>query len=287
MWHALQAFGFSGLFQVLVLWAAFHYLFLFFRGTRGVQVLVGLAFLIGALLLLTELFSLDALAWLLRRFTVYLAVALIVIFQPEIRRALAEIGKQPMFSPSVEKKSIIDSVVQAVSRLAEHKIGALIAIQQDIGMKEIEEKGVRMDARVGPELLSTIFYPHTPLHDGGVIIRDNTIVAARCEFPLSQQVETYKHLGTRHMAALGLSEETDAVVAVVSEETGAISVAYHGRLTSGLDAQRLRRLLSEALLQDGVAKSVWKRAQEQLDLTPAGIAKSERLASEGREGRHG
>ena len=286
MWHAIQSFGFTGLLQVLVLWAAFYYFFLFFRGTRGVQVLVGLLLLLGALLVLTELFNLDALAWLLRRFTVYLAVALIIIFQPEIRRALAELGKQPIFSPSADERSVIDHVVQAVAQLAERKIGALIAIQRDIGMKEIEEKGIRMEARVVPELLASIFYPHTPLHDGGVIIRGHMIVAAGCEFPLSQQVEAYQHLGTRHMAALGLSEETDAVVAVVSEETGAISVAYRGRLTGGLTADRLKRFLSDVLLQDGVAKSVWKRAQEQLDLTREGIAKSERLAQR-KEDRRG
>jgi diadenylate cyclase len=276
-------FGIGGLVQLIVLACVFYYIFVFFRGTRGAQVLVGLALVLVVLIGMTQLFSLDALNWLLRRFSVYLAVALLVIFQPEIRRALAELGKQPVFTVSVEKRSVIDNVVQVVKSLAEQRVGALIAIEREIGTRAIQESGVKLDTRIVPELLASIFYPHTPLHDGGVIISGNRIMAAGCIFPLSQNTDMLKTAGTRHRAAVGLSEETDAVVVVVSEETGTISVAYRGRLSKGLDSDRLKRFLS-ALLLKGKAESAWRRAQEQLDLTPEGIAKSEKLADQEKTG---
>jgi diadenylate cyclase len=224
--------------------------------------------------------NLDALSWILRRFFVVLGLALLVIFQPEIRRALAELGKQPVFTVSIEKRGLIDNIVQAVNLLAEQKVGALIAVEREIGTGAIQETGVKLDARVTPELLASIFFPHTPLHDGGVIIMENRITAAGCVFPLSQNPDLHKKLGTRHRAAVGLSEETDAVVVVVSEETGSISVSYRGRLSEGLDGERLKRFLSALLLKDKKAGSAWRRAQEKLDLTPEGIAKSEGLKEE-------
>jgi diadenylate cyclase len=279
LWNRIELFGIGGIVQIIVLACVFYYIFVFFRGTRGAQVLVGLALVLVVLIGMTQLFSLDALNWLLRRFSVYLAVALLVIFQPEIRRALAELGKQPVFTASVEKRSVIDNVVQVVESLAEQRVGVLIAIEREIGTRAIQESGVKLDTRIVPELLASIFYPHTPLHDGGVIISGNRIMAAGCIFPLSQNTEMLKNAGTRHRAAVGLSEETDAVVVVVSEETGTISVAYRGRLSKGLDSERLKRFLS-ALLLKGKAESAWRRAQEQLNLTPEGIAKSEKLADQ-------
>jgi diadenylate cyclase len=266
--------------QVAVLAIGYYYIFLFFRGTRGAQVLVGLAVVIALLIGLTHLFSLDALNWLLSRFSVYLAVALLIIFQPEIRRALAELGRQPSFVVPAEKRTAVDHIVRAVTILAEHRVGALIAIEREIGTRAIQETGVRLDARVIPELLASIFFPHTPLHDGGAIVRGNRIMAAGCVFPLSQKAELHATLGTRHRAAVGLSEETDAVVVVVSEETGTISVTYRGRLSRGLDEERLRRFLSALLLRGKTPESAWRRAREKLDLTPEGIAKSEQRAEE-------
>ena len=266
--------------QVAVLALAYYYVFLFFRGTRGAQVLVGLALVIVVLIGLTRLFNLDALNWLLSRFSVYLAIGLVIIFQPEIRRALAELGKQPAFVAPPDRKNLVDGIVQAVTILAEHRIGALIAVQREIGTRAIQESGVKLDAGVTPELLASIFFPHTPLHDGGVIIRDGRIAAAGCIFPLSARTELLKSLGTRHRAAVGLSEETDAVCVVVSEETGTISVSYRGRLSRGLDGPRLKRFLGALLMRERGPESAWRRAQEQLDLTPGGIAKSENRARE-------
>ncbi len=275
MIDAILSIGWGGLFEILVLACVFYYVFLFLHGTRGAQVLAGLAVVLVILLGATYLLNLAELNWLLRKVSVYIAIALLVIFQPEIRRALAELGRQPVFTVSADNRTIIDHVVQAVEHLADHKVGALIAIEREIGTRAIQETGTKIDAPVVPELLSSIFFPHTPLHDGGVIIRGNRVMSAGCVFPLSQRVELHKSLGTRHRAAIGLSEETDAVVIVVSEETGTISVSYRGRLSRGLDDERLKRFLT-ALLKGQKPESAWRRMQEQLDLTPEGIAKSEK-----------
>lgn len=259
--------------QIGVLAFFFYYLFLFFRGTRGAQVLVGLGFLLAILIGMTQIFKLDALNWILRNLSVFLGVALLVIFQPEIRRALAELGKPTLFGSTVDRRTTIDNVVQAVMFLSEHRVGALIALEREIGLRAIQETGTRLDSAVVPELLSSLFFPHTPLHDGGVLIREDRIVAAGCVFPLAQDAELHKTLGTRHRAAMGLSEDSDAVVIVVSEETGTVSVCYRGELSHGLDREELKRALSSFLLKG--TDSAWRRAREELDLTPAGIAETE------------
>jgi diadenylate cyclase len=279
MQSAIEMLGFWELFQVLVLWCIFYYLFLFFRGTRGAQVLVGLALLLVVLIGLTHFAHLDELSWILRRVFVFLGLALLVIFQPEIRRALAELGRQPVFAGSSEKRGTIDYIITSATTLAEHKIGALIAIEREIGTRAIQETGTKLHIKLVPEILTSIFFPHTPLHDGGVIIRDTRIMAAGCVFPLSHRTDLHKSMGMRHRAAVGLSEETDAVVVIISEETGTISVAYRGRLSRGLDIDRLKRFLTALLLKEK-GGSAWRRAQEQLDLTPEGIAKAEDRAEE-------
>lgn len=272
--------GVSGLLEILILAFVFYYVILFFHGTRGAQVLFGFAVVLISLLVLTQLFHLDALNWLVKRFSVYLAIAFVIIFQPEVRRALAELGKQHVFTSGVSERTIVDNIAQAVLLLAERKIGALIAVEREIGMRAIQETGTRIDSLVTPELLASIFFPHTPLHDGGVVIRQDRVVAAGCLFPLSPREELSKSLGTRHRAAIGLTEETDALVVVVSEETGTISVAYKGRLSRGLDEQRLRRMLSTVLQRMPRAKSRWMRARDQLDLTPEGVAKTDATLGE-------
>lgn len=257
--------GFSGLLEILILAVVFYYILLFFHGTRGAQVLSGLVLLFLGLMVVTYFFRLDTLNWLLQRFTVYLAIALLIIFQPEIRRALAELGKQHMFTSPMLERSVVETIVRAASELAERKIGALIAIERAGGTRPIQESGVAMDSLVTPELLASIFYPHTPLHDGGVIIRADRIAAAGCMFPLSLREGLSKELGTRHRAALGLSEEADAVVVVVSEETGTISVAFRGRLRRGLDEERLTRILSAVLVRRVRSKNGGSRTRRVWD----------------------
>lgn len=265
---------FGGLIEIAVLAVLFYYIILFFRGTRGAQVLTGLAVFIALLLLLTYLVRLDTLNWLLQRFTVYLAIALVVIFQPEIRRALAELGKQHVFASTSAERGLVDALVQAVSILSERKIGALIAVEREIGTRSVQDTGRRLDALVSAELLATLFFPHTPLHDGGVIIRGDRIAAAGCVFPLSQQEALGRSLGTRHRAAVGLTEETDAIVVVVSEETGTVSVAYNGRLSRGFDEERLRRLLTAVLVRRRALRSRVDRARAAFDISSEFLARS-------------
>ncbi len=270
----------TGVIEILVLSIVFYSIINFFRGTRGAAVLSGLVFLLVLLIVVTHIFSLNTLSWLLQRFSVYLAVAFVIIFQPEIRRALAELGKQSVFNAGVAEREVVDEIVKSVGDLAEQKIGALIAIEREIGTRHIQESGTRLDSMVTPELLSSIFFPHTPLHDGGVIIKGDRILAAGCVFPLSQRMELSRSLGTRHRAAIGFTEETDAVVVVVSEETGAISVAYKGRLSRGIEQDRLHRILASILSRTRQAKSPIRRVREKLDLTPQGVAKTEAMLAE-------
>jgi len=276
----IKSIGITGIFQVFVLAVMFYYILLFFRGTRGVQILAGLVIVLVVLITFTHFFHLWELNWLFRKFFVGLALAILVIFQPEIRRALAELGRQPVFTSPAEERDVINKIIEAVLMLAEHRIGALIAIERDIGTRAVQDTGVKIDARLEPELLASLFFPHTPLHDGGVIIRGNRIIAARCVFPLSQQTDLHKQLGTRHRAAVGMSEESDAIIIVVSEETGIISVCYRGRLSRGMDEEKLRRFMCALLLRDRQRHRLWRRVQEQLDLTPDGIAKSEIMAEQ-------
>ncbi len=269
----------TGVVEIVALAVLFYYVILFFRGTRGAAVLSGLVLFLVLLMVLTQVLNLNTLSWILQRFSVYLAVALVVIFQPEIRRALAELGKQSLFNNKRIQMEVVDDITRAVESLADQKIGALIAIEREIGTRHIQESGTRIESVVTPELLTSIFFPHTPLHDGGVIIKSNRIVAAGCFFPLSTRLELSRSLGTRHRAAIGITEETDALVVVVSEETGAISIAYRGRLSRGIDTDRLRRILS-SILSRGSEKSSLARVRKKQDASALGLEKTESLLAE-------
>ncbi|MCC5845303.1 MAG: diadenylate cyclase CdaA [Verrucomicrobia bacterium] len=237
--------------EVFLLWIIFYHLLKLLRGTRGAQVLSGLAVTLLGIYALTTFLELHKLNWIFRTFSVNLVLALVIIFQPEIRKALAELGRPGVLSGSGGRqnlsKDIVEPLVQAVRDLSRKKIGALIAIEREIGLRSVEETGVSLDSRVTPDLLTSLFFPRSPLHDGGVVIRNDRLMAAGCVFPLSQKEELHRSLGTRHRAAIGITEETDAIVVVVSEETGTISLAYKGRLSRGLDEERLKRMLKSML----------------------------------------
>lgn len=239
--------GWNGVFEILVLAVLIYYVLLFISGTRGAQVLSGLVVLVVALMSFTYIFRLDTLGWILQRLSALLAVAMLVIFQPEIRRALAELGTRQFFGGGGGGASVAATLAKSALDLSAQKIGAIIAVERGMTLQQVRETGVKIGAVVTPELLGSIFFPHTPLHDGGVIIKGDRIEAAGCLFPLTQRAELSTQLGTRHRAAIGLTEETDALVLVVSEETGTISVAYKGKLRRGLDEERLRRLLTRVL----------------------------------------
>lgn len=250
--------------EILIMAGLFYFFFLMFRGTRGAQVLTGLVMVLVALLALTQLVHLNTLNWMLRQFFIYAAVGVLIIFQPEIRRVLAEIGRKPVLRSVSETRAVVDAVVDAVCDMAEMKMGALIAIEREIGTRAIQDTGIAIDSRVNAELLLSIFVPRTPLHDGGVILSGNRIAAAACLFPLSQRAEISRGLGTRHRAGLGLSEETDALVVIVSEETGQISISNRGVLTRGFDEDSLRRTLLNLLIHNNEPDSLWRRLLRQI-----------------------
>lgn len=246
--------GVEGVVEILVLAVAFYYVLLFISGTRGAQILTGLVLLLVFLTVLTQVVQLNTLNWILQRSPVYLAFAMLVIFQPEIRRVLEELGRRHRFSSGGDNRPYLDAILKAMNRMSDQKIGALIAVERTHDLGVYESTGVPIRAELSPELLINLFYPRTPLHDGGVIIRNGRVSSAACVFPVSQKTDLSKALGTRHRAAIGLSEETDAVVLVVSEETGAVSVAYKGKLRRGLDHERAERLLTSILTTPATAR---------------------------------
>ena len=217
--------------------------------------LLGLVSLLIFLTLISSLFDLKTISWLLGHFFAFIVVALVVIFQPELRRALAEIGSQPIFFTITNERAVVDVLVKSAIAFSGRKIGALIAVEREIGLRSVAEAGALIDAKLSQELLEQLFYPNSPLHDGGVIIQNDRIIGAACIFPLTPRIDLAKSVGTRHRAALGLAEETDAVVLVVSEETGNISVACQGQLHQNVGRERLHPLITSLLV--GAPKASW------------------------------
>lgn len=247
-----QAFEFitanwKAVFEILLLAAVIYYFLMLFRGTRGAAVFTGFVIVLLGVAGLTQFFQLDVVNWILGRFLALLAIAVLVIFQPELRRALAQLGSQNPFASPQLRTELIDVLVETARSLSQKRCGALVAVEREIGFRGVAETGVMVDAKATPELLASIFFPNSPLHDGGVVLQGTRITAAACIFPLTQRAGLSASLGMRHRAAMGLSEETDAVVVTVSEETGDISVARQGTLTSGLDPDGLRELLARTL----------------------------------------
>ncbi len=247
--------------EILILAVTIYYAFRFLRGTRGWPVVIGFVLVLLALTLVTTALDLKILRLLLGTFSAFFAVAVLVIFQPELRRMLAELGSLPLFASTSEQRESIEVIIQTVERLADIRIGALIAVEQSIQLQEAVESGIRVDCDATPEMLETIFFPNNAIHDGGVIIKGDRIAYAACIFPLTQRKDLNKTLGTRHRAAIGLSEETDAVVVVVSEETGMISHAYKGQLVRGVTPEELRSFLTSVIVRPAHARgaAAWFR----------------------------
>lgn len=250
--------GFGGMMEILILSLLFYFIIRFFRGTPGASVLFGLVGLVTALIVLTRVAQLEALNWMLRQLSVYVALALLVIFQPEVRRALAQLGRRHFVWEQSEALHVSNQITRAVEQLSREGVGALIAVERDIGTRALQDTGVRIDARVSAELLVTLFTPKAPLHDGGVVLSGSRVAAAGCMFPLTQRLDLGHELGTRHRAAIGLSEETDALCIVVSEGNGTISLCLRGRMSRNLDGERLRALLLNSLTRPR-SESGWAR----------------------------
>ncbi|KAA0948575.1 TIGR00159 family protein [Sporosarcina sp. ANT_H38] len=252
--------------DVLLVWFVFYKLFTIIKGTKAVQLLKGIFVLIIARYL-TEYFGLNTLLWMMDQVLMFGFLAIIIIFQPELRRALEQVGRGRLFARSMmqeeeERDRLIEAFVKSVSYMAKRRIGALISIEKETGLSEYIETGTGMDSLITSELLINIFIPNTPLHDGAVIVQRNRIAAAGCYLPLSESAFISKELGTRHRAAIGISEVTDAVTIIVSEETGAVSLTANGDIDRNLDMEefeaRLRRVWF-GLTPEKKDTSIWKR----------------------------
>lgn len=244
----LSRINFSAIVDILLVALIFYWILTLLQGTQAVQLLRGILVLSVLAIIATGLLrSLTAFSWLIDKALPALLVAIPIIFQPELRRALQRVGRTSKLllgarqNPGIEEA--IKAVSRAVPRLSELKHGALIVLERETGLEDYIETGVRVGATVTPELLTTIFYPGTALHDGAVIIRGNKIVAAATVLPLGGSMTAGTELGTRHRAGLGITETTDAVAVIVSEETGRISVVENGRLIKGRDEKRVAQLL--------------------------------------------
>lgn len=249
MWHFLTEHWRDGV-EIIILAALAYHGYLFFRATRGARILTGLLILLLSLALISLLLELSVISSLLQRFSVFLAIALVVIFQPELRRVLAELGSSRIFSFNRPDPEALDVLMEAMQQLSSHRSGALFALKRGIDLKPFAESGVELDAVTSVELITTIFHPKTSLHDGGAIIDQGRISAAGCVFPVSQREIQDRAIGLRHRAGMGISEETDAIALVVSEETGALSLCFQGKLEHDLEPDELRKRIND-ILNDG------------------------------------
>ena len=233
--------------DILLVAAGIYWLLLLIRGTRAIQILVGLIVLI-ALSLASELFQLAALGMILERFLGSAVLIIVILFQNDIRRALARVGRGffPSFSAEQETQ-IVEEIVRAAGALSQRRHGALIVLERESNLGDLIQAGVPVDAQLTKELLMSIFQPSSPMHDGAVVIQEGRVSSAGCILPLTLRTDLPEGLGTRHRAAVGITEETDALVVVVSEETAKISVVLGGEMLRGLDAPRLRVILRDIL----------------------------------------
>jgi len=238
----------TNLLDIALVSLVFYGLLRLFRGTQAVQLLRGILIIALFTAVLSQAVQLTAFNWLLRNSTPFILIAIPVIFQPELRRALERVGRStPIFMRRVENtttQNLVNEVIQAVEQLAQRRHGALIVFEGATGLNDITDNGVRLNAEVTAELLTTIFFPNTALHDGACVIQEDRILAASCVLPLTQRTLSDHQLGTRHRAAIGVTEQTDALSLVVSEETGNISVARNGRIVR-TELNLIRSILSD------------------------------------------
>jgi diadenylate cyclase len=238
--------------DILLVWYVIYKLINLVRGTKAVQLLKGI-FVILLVKFISDYFGFNTLSWLMEQALNWGFLAIIIIFQPELRRALEQLGRGKFFSRSAtqeedDQNKIIEAIVKATDYMAKRRIGALISIERETGMSDYIETGIPLNSKISSELLINIFIPNTPLHDGAVIIQKNLVAAAACYLPLSESPFISKELGTRHRAALGISEVTDSLTIIVSEETGNISLTKNGELHRGLSLDVFKELLENELI---------------------------------------
>ena len=251
----ISTIGLSDILEILLVAIIFYKLYKVIEGTRAITLAKGIFVLFLANFLCSTLFNLPLLSWLFEKFMTWVFVALPIVFQPELRRTLEKLGQGRFIFDDVpgsldeeEAKKIISEIVTAAKSLSATKTGALLVIERRMGLNDISDTGIKLDARITAELLGNIFFVNTPLHDGAAIIRGKRLLSAGCLLPLTEKAGLSKELGTRHRAAIGLSEQCDALILVVSEETGTISIAENGRLMRYLNEETLASLLKPAFM---------------------------------------
>jgi len=238
--------------EIFVLWILIYQVYRVFRATRGARILVGLTAVIILLTLGSQVLELQVIEWIIKSAAAILAFALLIIFQPELRNGLARLGSANLFSFSTtQQKVFLELLTESVVRLSKKRFGALFAIERSISLEEFESTGVPIDSSFSVELVATIFHPKTALHDGGMILKKERIASASCIFPVSQKDLSDRSLGLRHRAGFGISDETDAVAVIVSEETGAISIVVDGKIYRNLTGEEFREKLEEIFITHG------------------------------------
>ena len=279
----LPKFYFTDIIEIILISILFYYIFLWFRKSRAWALLKGISFLV-IIMVVAALLNLSTIVWLINKTLSAGIIALVIIFQPELRRALEELGKKNVifkvlrFSGNNEEEQLdnhsIEEITRATLEMAKAKTGALMVIEREHDLQQFIETGIRVDARISSQLLINIFEKNTPLHDGAVMIVGNRIIAATCYLPLSDSISLSKDLGTRHRAGLGISEVTDGIVIIVSEETGSISVAREGKLIRYADAAILKSELQKAQVieEEKKTRKFWKGR----DRVEEGTGKSEK-----------
>ncbi|SMQ60460.1 diadenylate cyclase [Bacillus sp. OV166] len=238
--------------DIVLVWYVIYKLINVIRGTKAVQLLKGIIVIL-LVRVVSEFLGFQTLSWMMEQVITYGFLAIIIIFQPELRRALEQLGRGKFFSRSSnlddeDPEKTVEAIVKATDYMAKRRIGALISIERETGMGDYIETGIQLNSNISSELLINIFIPNTPLHDGAVIIQKNNVAAAACYLPLSESPFISKELGTRHRAALGISEVTDSVTVIVSEETGHISLTKNGELHRAINTEQLKELLTSELL---------------------------------------
>lgn len=249
---------FANTVDILLVWYVIYKLIVIVKGTKAVQLVKGI-FVILLVKVISDNFHLQTLGWMMQQVLTWGFLAIAIIFQPELRRALEQLGRGRFFSRSGNQESedqekLVDAIVKAVDYMAKRRIGALISIERETGMGDYIETGIGLESKISSELLINIFIPNTPLHDGAVILQKNQVAAAACYLPLSESPFISKELGTRHRAALGISEVTDSVTVVVSEETGSVSLTKNGELHRDLQAEDFKEMLTNELITQSRVK---------------------------------
>lgn len=239
--------------EIFIIWVVLYFAYINFKRIRGLRILFGLVGFLFILFIISTLLDLEVIRFLIEQFS-FIGLALVVLFQAELRRALAELGTPHIFGRATHKKETIQLLGEAIFELAHKQFGALIAIERDTNLTQYELSGIQLDAAVSRELILTIFQPKTALHDGGIIIRNDRIAAGACIFPVSQREDLDRNLGLRHRAGLGLSEESDAVTIAVSEETGNVSICFQGKIERDFTQASFEKRINQLVMLEKYEK---------------------------------